>query len=857
MKTGKTRIALKVWNPLRKIIPVVLAGLLFSFQAAAAVTSPEDFLGFKVGADRKVADMHQILEYFGRLDRESERVKILEVGKTTLGNPFIVAVITSEANHRSLAAYRETQQRLADPRRTSEAEARNLIASGKAVVMVNCSIHASEIGASQMSMELAYDLASRNDPATLDILENVILLLVPMHNPDGIQMVVDWYRKNLGTPYEGGPMPWLYHKYVGHDNNRDWYMFTQVESRLTLEVHNAWHPHIVVDMHQMGSRGARLFVPPYVDPYEPNVDPILRQEVAMMGTFIASELTSQGKAGVIHSSRYDAWTPARAYHHYHGGIRILTEAASVRLATPIEIKFEDLAPSVREPSVRMPLPWKGGKWTLRDIVEYDYAAAWAALTNAARLRETWLRNFYRVHEKAVKRAEPPFAFLIHREQKDFAAAVKMMEVLRLGGVEVHRSEEAFTADGRPYPAGTFIIYTAQPYGGFAKALLERQEYPEIRETPGGPLKTPYDVVAHTLPLLMGVEVTAVQEPLRVKSRLLEALPSPEARMSPGEPGFGFVWGHAGNHDIVALNRLSAGGAELFWAAEAFASGGKTYPPGTMIAENRPGLREKLEALAGELFVRFEPLGTRPSIPVYALKPPRVGLYKSWTASMDEGWTRWVMEQYEVPYQSLHDKEIRKGGLEDRFDVIILPDMREAAILNGLPSTVVPAQYAGGIGEVGLENLKTFVKRGGTLITMNGAADFAINRFHLAVENDVAGVSRREFFIPGSILQAINDTTHPLAYGYGRESALFFRRSPAFTVYEGESVVRYPTRPFLSGWVTGEKRLVDKSAVVDVPYEKGRVILIGFPALYRGQAHGTFRYLFNAVYYGAASRETWE
>ncbi|MBU2439240.1 MAG: hypothetical protein KKC69_08815, partial [Acidobacteria bacterium] len=413
--------------------------LLAACLSSAQVPKPEDVLGFKVGTACKMADMNQIIDYFQKLEQASDRVIVREVGKTTEGNPFIVAIITSSANHRELEKFRVIQQKLADPRTITENQAEEYIANGKTVVMINCSIHASEIGASQMSIALAYDLAVSNDAATRHILDNVILLLVPMHNPDGIQMVADYYKKTLGTPYEGRRMPWLYQKYVGHDNNRDWYMFTQKETQLTITLHNAWHPHIILDMHQMGSRGARIFVPPYVDPYEPNVDPILRQEVAMMGTFIATELTAEGKGGVIHSAGFDAWTPARAYHHYHGGIRILTELASVNIATPVTIPFESLSSEVRKPSVRMPLPWMGGEWTLRDIVDYDYSAARAVLTNAAGLRRNWLRNFYRIHQKAVLPKEKPFAFLIPEEQADLPSAVWMMKVLQMGGVEIHRA----------------------------------------------------------------------------------------------------------------------------------------------------------------------------------------------------------------------------------------------------------------------------------------------------------------------------------------------------------------------------------------------------------------------------------
>ena len=377
-------------------------------------------------------------------------------------------------------------------------------------------------------------------------------------------MVVDWYKKYLGTKHEGGRMPWLYHKYVGHDNNRDWFMFTQKETQLTIQVHNDWHPQVIVDMHQMGSTGARLFVPPFVDPYEPNIDPILRQQVAMMGTFMASELTAQGKAGVVHSQRYDAWTPARAYHHYHGGIRILTEAASVRIATPITIPFENLQSSVKEESVRMPLPWKGGSWTLGDIVAYDYAAAWAALTNASGLRENWVRNYYRIFKNAVNRREAPFAYVIPSQQRDLGTAIKMLNVLKMGGVEVHQAQQEFSADGHEYAAGSFIVYLTQPFGGFAKTMLEIQVYPEIREVPGGPLKTPYDVVGHTLPLLMGVEAVKIEKTFSVKAQQLDKIAKPSGRILTQNLASGYVWGYSSNDDMVALNRLTKQGFDVFW-----------------------------------------------------------------------------------------------------------------------------------------------------------------------------------------------------------------------------------------------------------------------------------------------------
>lgn len=836
---------------MKLICPLLL--IFFLIQVVSAdIQSPEQFLGFKVGTARKLADTHQIVEYFKLLGKASDRIAVKEVGKTTENNPFIVAVITSAQNHNKLETYRNYQQLLADPRKIGDEQAEKIISDGKAVVMINCTIHSTEIGASQMSMRLAYDLATKNDRTTREILDNVILLLVPMHNPDGIQMVVDWYRKNLGTKYEGSRMPWLYQKYVGHDNNRDWYMFTQIESQLTLKIHNAWHPQIIVDMHQTSSRAARIFVPPFIDPFEPNVDPILRQQVAMMGTFIASELTAEGKAGVIHSNRYDAWTPGRAYHHYHGGIRILTEVESARIATPITIEFEELANVAKRPSVKMPLPWKGGKWTLKDIVEYDYSAAKAVLTNAARLRENWLRNFYRIHKKAVTRTAPPYAFVIPQEQKDLSTAVKMMNILQTGDVEIHKADSSFTAGGKQYPAGTYIIYMAQPYGCFAKALLENQVYPEIREYPDAPLKKPYDVVAHTLPLLMGVETVQVDEPFKANAVKQTKIDRPKGKVDVVGNAFGYVWGHTSNDDIVALNRLMKKNYKVFWAAKAFKANQKAYPAGTMIVKQSEKLTDDLKAIAKELLVHFEALNSRPGVEVYELKPLRLGLYKSWTASIDEGWTRWVLEQYEFPFKSIFDEDIRKGNLNKDLDVIIFPSIGERAIVKGVSEVNIPPKYAGGIGREGTANIKRFIEKGGTLITLDSAAEFAIRHLNLAVQDSSRKLTRKEFFVPGSILKVLTDKNHPITYGYEKETVIFFRNSPVFQAKSGRRVVNYPdSNPLLSGWVNGEKYLSNKSALVDAAFGKGKIILIGFPAQYRAQSHSTFRFLFNSIYYAAA------
>ncbi|MCH8109415.1 MAG: hypothetical protein IIB15_04730, partial [Chloroflexi bacterium] len=481
----------------------------------SSIISPSEHLGFEVGEDRKLADWPQIVEYFYMLDSASERVRTREIGKTTEGNPFLMAIISSPENLANLERYQAIQSRLADPRTIrDEREADELIAEGKAVVAVTCSIHATEVGASQMSMLAAHHLATSDDADVRRILENVIVLLVPSLNPDGLILVKKWYDSTLGTPHEGVIPPVLYHKYTGHDNNRDWSMFTQAETRLTVEhCLNAWHPQILYDLHQTRTPGMRMILPPYIDPVGPNVDPILQSELAMLGSAMANELTAQGKAGVAINVVYDAFSPSRTYQHYHGGIRILSEVASVRIATPIQLEQSQLK-SIRseDPTLKSwnhPMPWKGGRWSLRHIVEYDFAAVMACLNNAARYRDVWVRNFYMVGKKAVSSVGNPYAFVIPKEQRDPNTTSELLQVLSTAAVEIHEATRPFVADGKAYSDGARVVLTTQPYGAFAKTMLEAQRYPDLRQYPGGPPKLPYDVTAHSLPLKMGVKVAEV------------------------------------------------------------------------------------------------------------------------------------------------------------------------------------------------------------------------------------------------------------------------------------------------------------------------------------------------------------
>jgi hypothetical protein len=759
--------------------------------------------------------------------------------------------VTSAANLARIGEIRQANARLADPRGLGDDEADRLVRDGRAVVAMAYSIHSTEVGGTLASLRLLHHLASSDSETVRAMLEGAVLLVLPSHNPDGTDLVAEWYRRQLGTPFEGTSPPVLYHPYVGHDNNRDWYMFTQAETRLTVRhLYHRWHPQIVHDAHQMGPRGARLFVPPYADPWEPNVDGALVAAAGALGSHVASRLTTAGHTGVVTGAIFDAWTPGRAYPHTHGGVRLLSETASARLATPAEVKPQErerrgLGYDPRIASANFPAPWPGGTWRLGDVVETQLHASLAILEHAAAHREHWLRTTLAVNRRACA-LRSPFAFVVPPGQRDPSAVARLAEVLRLGEVEVQRAREPFEAEGHRYQAGALVVRMQQPASGFAKTLLERQRYPDRREYEGGPPRRPYDVTAHTLPLLLGVEVDAVASSFVAD---LEPAEAPVVPPGPVEGGSArLALGHASG-EFVALGRLLEQGVKVRWALEPFAEGGRTFAAGTLLVP--ASARRFVEPLASELgfsarAVRAEPRALR-------LRRPRVGLYRSWVPSMDEGWTRFVFErEMGIAYQGLHDREVRAGRLRERFDAIVLPDQAPASALNGHAPRSMPEEYTGGLGPEGVAALRAFVEAGGTLVALDSAAVFAIDHLQLPVKNSLAGVEPTVFFCPGSILAARADAVHPLAHGLPETTPVWFEGSPAFDVENGSVVLRYEAEdPLLSGWLLGGARLRGKAALAEVPLGKGRVVLFGFRPQYRAQSRVTYAALLNALYLSAA------
>ncbi|HKW99210.1 MAG TPA: M14 metallopeptidase family protein [Bryobacteraceae bacterium] len=774
-----------------------LGAIAFAFHLQAAVPTPKSHFGHEIGADRELLDWASVVSYFQVLARSSDQVRFEELGKTVEGRPFIAAIIAAPETLRSLDRYKEIQRRLADPRITSEAEAEKLIAQGKTVVLLTCAIHSTEVASTHTAVEFAYRLLTEDKPRYRAILNNVILILVPSLNPDGVDIVTRWYRRTLGTAYEGTSPPELYHHYLGHDNNRDWYFFTQPETRLTVgKLHNVWHPEIVYDVHQQGPNASRIFVPPWLDPIEPNVDAILAQEMNWIGTAIAADLTAAGKKGVAIHAAYDFWSPARHYQAFHAGLRILTESASARLATPITIRPEQLDThalgyNARERSWNFLEPWEGGEWHLRDIIDYQLIAFESCLYQAALHREDLVRNFYRVGRRAVARTEPA-AFLIPVKQRDPGATRKLLETLDFGMVEIGRA-----------PDGSHVISMTQPYGSFAKTLLERQNYPETRQYPGGPPVRPYDVTAQTLPLLMGVDVETLEKPF-AGPLTREHFPEDQHQES---------FSASDTDSWFTVNRI--------WK-----SGGTVWrdPESGDFATSQKGSQWK------------------------ELHRSRIGLYKSYIPAIDEGWTRWLFDEFGFVYKSLGNHEIQAGDLRRSYDVIVFPDQPARDLVSGYLKGAMPEEFTGGLAEAGAHALREFADQGGSLIFLNRSTQYAIEYLDLKVKNVVEDVPSRDFYAPGSLLNVVLDTRHPLTLGLPREIAIWSEHSPAWNVDEG-SVARYPEAQILaSGWLLGEKLIAGKTALADIRLGQGHVILFGMRPQYRGQSYQTFKLFFNALVY---------
>jgi hypothetical protein len=777
------------------LLRVCAAFVASVFLAFSSVPSPREHFGYEPGDDYKLAGYEEIIGYFQKLGSSSDRIRLVEYGKSSMGRPSYVAFISSPENLKKLDIFKEMNRKLALGL-ASPAEANRIVKDGKSIVWIDSGLHATEVAPVQHSPLLAFRMLTDNSEEIQRIRESVILMQVPVINPDGLDMVAKWYEKNTGTPYELAPLPMLYQKYAGHDNNRDWFMMNLQETRNAARLlFQEWFPHIVYNQHQVPAFPARIFVPPYAEPLNPNIPAPVMEGINSIGSAIKERLARENKPGVLSYHGFDAWwngglRSAPAFHNMHG---ILTETAGSGFATPrvydpalFPERFANGIPT-KQPTVFYERPWLGGKWTLRDAMDYMLTADMAILDLAATRRESLLRKAWEVARSNIElgRKGGPFAYVVPSSGN----ALEMLYRLRLGGVEMARARQRFTAAGKNYEAGTWVIPAGQAFRGYLVDLLEPQQYPELRAGITGPTRRPYDVAGWTLPMLMGVAVDRVEKPFTADLEPVEPVPA------------------------------------------------QTTP------------------FAGR-------------------KWPRIALYQPWQPNIDTGWTQWVFDRLQIPYTVLDREQLIKNDLLDRFDTIVLASQSTPSILHGfrdgettsrlpaapgeIPSIQRP-EYTGGIGLAGAAALDRFVREGGALIALDAATDFPVQLFGLPVRPLIAGEdpSPSGYYCPGSILRLKVETGHPIGGGSPGEVYAFSSGGQAWDIAllpeenKGEReikvVARYASSKVLaSGWLSGERVIAGRAALVEARHGKGRVVLFGFRPQFRGQTWGTFPLLVNAL-----------
>lgn len=797
----------------RLVLPVLAACL--TGPVTAQVPTPEEHLGRPVGRDFELADWDEVSGYFRRLGAASPRVLCETVGTTTEGREFLLATISSEENLGRLDELRGIAGRLADPRGLTPDEEARCLRDGRVILFIASAMHATEVAAPQFTMEFAHALATSDEEPWRSARENCVVLIAPSLNPDGQDHVVSWYRETVGTPYETTGLLKLYQLYAGHDNNRDWFMLSLDETRIVTELlYSKWHPQVYWDVHQQGSSGERFFVPPFRDPLNPNLEPVVIAGIDELGTRALFDMTRWGFTGIATGVSYDMWwnggnrnVPVR-----HNIVGLLTEAASCRLATPIFQQQSSLSGPRRGseyvPHNNFPDPWPGGWWRIRDILDYEYAFGKSLVGSLARERELWLDNALRAarNSMATAREHGPFAWLIPSDNEDPEAVRRFVDTLLLGGVEVHAARADFEADGRPYPAGTLVLSSDQPYAQHVKDLCEVQRYPA-----GDP---PYDVAGWTLPLLLGIRRVEVKTAFEAELERVRSVDEALASFSATRDGTfqvrdGASWKAYFRGDTDRLGR-------------------------------------------GERAFATLPLGET-----------RVGLYTPWSGSMDEGWTRWVFDEFGVPYTRVRNEMIRAGNLREILDVLVIPSISSRQLDRGRSPGSIPAEYERGLDPEGAIAVEEFVEAGGRLVCFGSSASWAVDLLRLPLKDVTSGDEGEGFSCPGSVLRGVPHGERSIVAGLPASIPLFFSRSSAWRELDSEEregrdlralefdeqvLLTYaPTRLLLSGYVEKPEVVEGRAAWIRADVGDGEVHLFGFRPQYRSWTQGTFHLLFRAMF----------
>ena len=869
------------------------------------ITSPKEALGFNIGDDYSVAGYSELETYWKKLATESDRIKIVDIGPTSEGRRQYMAILTSPANLNKLDHYREISRRLALAEGLTDAEAHALAREGRAVVWIDGGLHSSETVGSQQLIETVYQLASQSDPETLRFLDDVITLCV-IANPDGQEKVAKWYmRESDPLKRSLGNLPALYHKYAGHDDNRDFYAVNLPETaNMNRQMFLEWFPQIVYDHHQTGPAGAVVFIPPFRDPFNYNLDPLIPLGVEMVGTAMHTRLVTEGKGGSAMRSgaNYSTWWNGglRTIAYFHNSIGILTEI--IGNPTPIEIP---LVADKQLPTGDWPLPIPPGKWHYRQSIDYDISENRAILDLASRYRETLLYDIYRMGRNSIengsrdhwtitpKRIEAlraamqpanssrtselyetvlhdpkfrdPRGYVIPADQADFATATKFVNALLKNGVTALKAEQPFEAGGKHYPAGSYVVKTAQAFRPHILDMFEPQDHPNDFAYPGGPPKTPYDITGWTLAVQMGVQFDRILDSFDGPFQKIDAvLDIPPARIGGTANPAGYLISHRINNSFTLVNRLLKAGCDVYWLKQ---QSGDIWVPATPLSA------EVIRKGASELGVPAQGLAERQRGEALKVQPVRIGLYDQYGGLAPSGWIRWVFDQFEFPYQIVYPKTLDAGDLKRNFDVLVFPDgaVRAREGGSGQPNPeVIPEEYRNWLGVIAdnktVPQIKKFVDAGGSVVAIGTSANMG-EKLGLPVksyltEKTSTGTDRalpsEKFFIPGSLLRASVDNSNPLAYGMPAQAVVFYENHPVFRLdpdaaRRHTSVVAWftGTQVLESGWAWGQQYLDGGAAAVEASIGSGKVFLLGPDVTFRGQPHGTFKLLLNGIYYGGA------
>ena len=877
-------------------------------SATAQLTTPEEQFGYRIGTDYQLINYEGLTEYWQLLAEQSDRMTLESIGKTSEGREQWMATITSPANRPNLDRYREIARRLAQAEGVTEEEARVLAAEGKAVIWIDGGLHATEVLGIQQLMELVWQMVSRDDAETMRFLDEVILLATHA-NPDGHALVANWYMRS-DDPLERSTrgIPVLYQKYAGHDNNRDFYMASLAETEnMNRVMYREWFPQIVYNHHQTGPSGTVMFAPPFRDPPNHNLDPIIITSLDQVGSAMHHRFVVEGKGGTTmrRGASYSTWWNGglRTTPYFKNMIGLLTE--TIGSPTPIEIPFR---PNRQITHADLPLPVTPGAWHFRQSVDYSQTANRAVLDYAARNREHLLFNIWRMGMNSIERGSrdswtvlPKWidevagevgargsiqeyeaylrdpanrdarGYILPADQLDFTSATRFVNALLKGGVKVHRAVADFSVGGRDYPAGSYVVTAAQAFRPHVLDMFEPQNHPNDFQYPGGPPIAPYDNAGWTLALQMGVEFDRILDGFSGPFEEIEWLAEPMAGTVAGAASpAGYVVDHV-NEAFTAVNRVLAGGGEVYWVEETFDAGGESFEPGAFYIPAGAATRSQLEDWATQLGVTFHGVASAPE-GAFELTHARVGLWDRYGGSMPSGWTRYVLEDFEFNFEVVYPPEIDAGSLNDRFDVIVLPDgaMSPGGVGGrfgggGLAATV-PDSLRGRLGglsrETSVPALREFIENGGAVIAIGSSTALGPNLglplANFMVDDNGQPLSRDDYFTPGSIHDIRVEHVSPVTHGLGERVNVLHSHSPVYRIGDGAANVRrlawYDSdEPLVSGWAWGQQHLEGGTSMIEADIGAGKLFLFGPKITFRSQAHGTFPLLFNGIHYGAAKR----